>query len=121
MSRWKELEIGERVRDILAKVARDSKDHHLGTPFVTAYQLAIEFDRCHPELVKQLGLNVGGKGTGEHASLAQYLARELSQRLKRDAMENIEGAFLSRLHVASLRFSSEVESSTENLSMFRLK
>ena len=49
------------------------------------------------------------------------MAGELSRRIKRKEILDIECAFLSRLHTESLMFTPEVESSTENLSMFRLR
>jgi hypothetical protein len=47
---------------------------------MTAYQLAIELHRRHPQVAAALGQPLGGAGIGQHNSLAQYLPRELSRR-----------------------------------------
>ena len=120
MSEWEEHKFETRVRAILKEVAEKSAEHHLGVPFLTAYQIAIEFDRQHPEVAEKLGLLVGGKGIGERVSLAQKLARGLSQGTKSKKVHGIDGAFLSHVHVSSLMFGGHVESSTEDLAMFRL-
>jgi hypothetical protein len=120
MTDWEEHKFESRVRAILTQVAAKS-EHHLGAPFLTAYQLAVEFNRLHPEVAKKLGLQVGGKNIGERVSLAQKLARQLSQGIKNETIKGIEGAFLSHLHVANLVFDGgHVESSTEDLAMFRI-
>ena len=112
MSEWEEHKFETRVRAILKEVAEKSAEHHLGVPFLTAYQIAIEFDRQHPEVAEKLGLLVGGKGIGERVSLAQKLARGLSQGTKSKKVHGIDGAFLSHVHVSSLMFGGHVESST---------
>ncbi len=124
MSNWRNFDFRNRLCAILASVAPSNPNHHLGAPFLTAYQIAIEFNERHPADVEKLGLHVGGKGTGVHASLAQYIARELSQSILRGELPDIEGAFLSSHRVVSLAFTNDVESSAEGgavLSMFRLK
>jgi hypothetical protein len=103
---------------------------HLGRPFITAYQVALKVDRIYPQLADTLGVDIGGQGTGRHTSLAQYLARELSQRIK-DPSRNfgIEGAQLSSVDMVELSFrrpdgellrSSNIDSRYD-LSMFRLR
>jgi hypothetical protein len=68
---------------------------------MTAYQLALELDRAHPEVKEQLGREIGDTGSGH--SLAQYLAHQLSQRIKRQGDDYpVEGAFLSNDAVAAL-------------------
>ncbi|HEY4016043.1 MAG TPA: hypothetical protein VGM06_22060 [Polyangiaceae bacterium] len=120
MTEWEEHKFESRVRAILKDVAEKSVEHHLGVPFLTAYQLAIEFNRLHPEVAEKLGLQVGGKGIGERVSLAQRLAKMLSQGIKHGKIIGVEGAFLSHAHVTSLVFGGHIESSTEDLAMFRL-
>ncbi|WP_084429513.1 hypothetical protein [Kibdelosporangium aridum] len=109
--------------------AEPNRDH-LGLPFITAYQLAIKVDRILPELTEELGVAVGGEGTGQHNSLTSYLAHQLSQRIK-DPTRNfgVEGAQLSNVDVAEMSFRTadgEVISSSNvgaryDLSMFRLR
>ena len=126
MSIWEEFAMESRVREIL-KAARFDKRHHFGRPFLTAYQIAIAFDKAHSEDRKRIGKPVGGKGTGQQDSLAQYLALQLSRRIKSGELVGIEGRFLHGQHVRSLEYDLDgkvVKSSSgkaDALSMFRLE
>src|SRR4030042_491919 len=123
MSQWDDLNIQASVEEILSTLPTFEPDHHFGLPFITAYQLAIEFAQRYPREFGQLDLPIGGKDTGQYYSLAQYLARELSGKIKSGQISNIEGRFISNLHITRMIFSDGVESSkTGNLaalSMFR--
>ena len=128
MSIWVDHRVEERVTEILSDVYAHQVDHHFGRPYLTAYQLAIAFARAAPEVVRALGYQVGGEGIGERTSLAQYLARELSQRIHTGAITHIEGAFLSRHGLRNLEFDfegqvlrSSLTSANYDLSMFRLR
>ena len=77
MSGWKELRIQSKVEGILESVSRESQEHHFGSPFVTTYQIAIDYAQQFPEDLERMEYEVGGKDTGVHYSLAQYLARGL--------------------------------------------
>ena len=116
--------VENNIREILRCVYyRPNRHHHLGRPFLTAYQLEIEYDRRFPELRRQLGLTIGGSGSGEHQSLPQWLARNLSQRIRNGDIEDIEGGFLSDLHRADISFNGPggpVRSSVGDISIFRL-
>ncbi len=103
-------------------------EHHFGRPYLAAYQLAIAFAHEAPEAVAALGYQIGGEGTGERNSLAQYLARELSARIKDGRIGHIEGAFLSNLHLNDITFMhndnlirSSLTGSGYDLSLFRLR
>jgi hypothetical protein len=97
--------VSEKVVDVLEKVTAAPHDHHLGRPYVTAYQLAITLDSRYPEVARELRVEIGGADIGRHTSLAQYLARELSRRIAREGDAGpIEGAFLSSDHIAALEF-----------------
>ena len=126
MSIWEEFAMESRVREILG-AARHDKTHHFGRPFLTAYQIAIAFDKAHREDRKRIGKPVGGKGTGRKDSLAQYLAWQLSRRIKSGELVGIEGRFLHGQHLRSLEYDLDgkvVKSSSgksDALSMFRLK
>ena len=106
---------------------RYDKRHHFGRPFLTAYQIAIAFDEAHSEDRKRIGKPVGGKGAGQHDSLAQYLALQLSRRIKSGEVVGIEGRFIHGQHLRSLEYDSRgkiVKSSSgkaDALSMFRLE
>jgi len=127
MSLWQEHDIESKVLAILQEAPEAAEGHHLGRPFLTAYQIAIEFNRRHPEVVAALGLPVGGAGTGQHNSLAQYLAKQLSDRV-RDGRMPVEGGFLSNLHLNDITFNngdslitSSLTGTNFTLSMFRLR
>ena len=116
--------IEPRIRDILDVTSRHD-DHHFGRPFLTAYQIAISFAERHEQDMDGIGKEIGGRGTGLPHSLAQYFARELSQRIRTGRIADIEGRFLHGAHLRTLVYGSpdgEIESSTgtANLSMFRL-
>ncbi len=126
MSFWQEHDIEAKVLAILRDVPDFAEGHHLGRPFLTAYQIAIEFAHRHPDVVNVLGHPVGGKGAGVHYSLATYLANQLS-RLIRDDKINVEGGFLSNQHLQNIMFTHGEETITSSLtetqftlSMFRL-
>lgn len=125
-SLWEQHNIEDRAIQILREV--EDGGHHFGRPFLTAYQLAIEFDRRHHDIVMQLGKEVGGAGTGERTSLAQYIALELSRQIRDNPDYPIEGAFISNQDVRELSYNysnnvitSSVTGTGYSLSMFRLR
>ncbi len=125
MSEWEEYQILDKLLEIL-DVESIPSEHHLGRPFMTPYQLAIAFKQRFPEIFNAIGLPVGGKGTNQHSSLAQYLARELSRHIKNHSISNqIEGGFLYNGYLSDLTFfdgEEEIVSSSEqsyHLSIFR--
>jgi len=124
MSFWDEHGCEEKVRGILSEVTyRPDPQHPFGRPFLTAYQVAIEFAARFPEVRQELGYEIGGRGTGRHVSLTQYLARELSPNIRAGALSDIEGAFLSGRRLPPISFDYEGErivSSVANVSSFRL-
>lgn len=127
-SHWNDLQIEQHITAVLTAAAEQLEEHHFGPPFLSAYQLAIELAQRQPEAVAALGLPVGGAGVGQHSSLAQYLARELSRRIHLGQITHVEGAFLSNWHVADFVFHDghqEIRSSLTaaqiNTSLFRLR
>ncbi|PWK82580.1 hypothetical protein C8D88_113173 [Lentzea atacamensis] len=129
MSIWERLSVQEKVREALGTVTIvNESGHHFGRPYMTAYQLAIKVDRAHPEIAKELKAEVGGAGKGY--SLAQYLAHQLSQRIKSGGDDfEIEGAFLSNDDVRRLTYSgpdgepfdSSLTGTGFDISLFRLR
>ncbi|WP_020618908.1 hypothetical protein [Paenibacillus daejeonensis] len=127
MSVWEVHGIESKIRDILSNVEYLSKsDHHFGTPFLTAYQIAIELNDRFPEIASELRYQVGGQGTNEKNSLAQYLALQLSRYIKSGKILDIEGAFLSNNNLDDISFSnnatrlvSSLTRSQYDLSMYR--
>lgn len=122
MSDWENFNFEERIRKILNDEEKNhNQEHHFGKPFLSSYQIAIEFDREYHEDVLKLGYNVGGKGINVNTSLAQYIARELSKNIKDNSITDIEGAFLSRDNITNITYANKIVPSTSDLSMFRLK
>jgi len=125
MSRWERLGMDAKLTEILS-MARRVPGHHFLRPFLTPYQIAIEFRRRYPAEFRTIGLPVGGLRTGERESLAKYIARELSRRIKNQKRTDIEGAFLGKFDLHGLQYRDGqhlVESSSQtsyHLSLFRL-
>jgi hypothetical protein len=110
----------QQVRAILHR--QSVGQHHFGRPFMTAYQIAIEFRMQNP--IYQPSLPVGGLGAGPGQSLAQHLALLLSHGISTGQIVDIQGAFLSNAHLTSLQFNGGIVSSltgtNRGVSMFRL-
>jgi hypothetical protein len=131
MSVWEGQGVEAAVLQALRELGTDEDGgHHFGRPYVTAYQLAIAVQAAHPEIAATLGVMVGGRGTGAPNSLAQYLARELSGRIKRDGdAYPVEGAFISNEHLTALTYldtngqpiTSSLTGSGYDLSLFRAR
>lgn len=125
MSQWDQLDMNSKINQTLDVQSHDP-EHHFGRPFLTPYQIAIKFQLQFPQESLTIGKPIGGKGTGQQDSLAQYIALELSKRIKSEAIINIEGRFLHRSNLQSLKYevnNSIIESSLDqayDLSMFRL-
>jgi hypothetical protein len=127
ISIWDDHDIEGKVLIVLGDMHLVNEYHHFGRPYMTAYQLAIKLDRRYPEVKAALKVQVGGAGTGERNSLAQYLAKELSRRIKSDPDFSVEGAFLSNEAVHQLVYdaadgqlvTSSLTGSGFDLSLFR--
>ena len=128
MGLWQELDLENKITQILSEIPDAASDHHFGTPFLTAYQIAIEFKKRYPDDAARLDLPVGGTDTGQRNSLSQYIARELSRNINAGNLSHIEGGFLSNQHLKDILFvngKDEIRSSltTTNftLSMFKIR
>jgi len=127
MSYWQKHNIEDKITQILSDSPVNDPNHHFGRPFLTAYQIAIEFANCYPDDAAGLGFQVGGVGIGERNSLAQYLAGQLSREINAGRATHIEGGFLSNHNLNAITFDSNEEIITSSLtgtqyplSMFRL-
>lgn len=128
MSEWQNHSFENRIRQILARVKHKSNTpHHFGRPFISAYQIAIEFNRLYPLVAIAMNLEVGGTGTNRKSSLSQYIARQLSINIKAGKITDIEGRFFSNYLTKDMIFNNngvELKSSLagtdEDLSIFRL-
>jgi hypothetical protein len=129
MSIWSDYDVETKIIDVLAAVHLVNNHHHFGRPYVSAYQLAIALDARYPEVAQALGVRIGGAGTGERDSLSQYLARELSRRIKSNPGYRVQGAFISNEAVHELsydtalgeRLTSSLTGTGFDLSLFRLR
>lgn len=128
MSYWQKHNIEEKITQIMTGVPVHDPSHHFGQPFLTAYQIAIEFANRYPDDAAGLGFQVGGEGIGERNSLAQYLARQLSSGINAGRITHIEGGFLSNHTLNAITFDNNGEIITSSLtntqyplSMFRLR
>lgn len=130
MSVWQQLNVEQEILAVLASVPAPAPPSPLGRPFVTSYQLAIELERRAPHIRQTLNLPLGGAGSGRRASMAQYLGRELSQRIRRGAADpSIEGAFVSDSDVVNLSYrepggtilTSSVSGTGFDLALFRIQ
>ena len=125
MSQWDDLDMDVKISQILNVQSHDPA-HHFGRPFLTPYQIAIRFHEQYRADFNAIGKPIGGKGTGQQDSLAQYIALELSKRIKDNRITNIEGRFLYRGNLKNLQYEYNgdlIESSSMqayDLSMFRL-
>lgn len=128
MSTWEILDMDSKILTILQDVPDSADGHHLGRAYLTAYQLAIEFRNRHPGDVEQIGYPIGGVGTGQRNSFSQYIAQQLSIRIRSGRLPEVEGGFLSNLHLKGIHFlagedeiTSSLTGSGFTLSMFRLR
>ena len=123
---WADNDLERRITDILSTNARRETEHHFGPSFVTAYQLAILLKAGCPAVFERFGHPVGGRGAGDHVGFAQYIARQLSQRIRSGEITSIEGRFLSYEHVRQLEFDDAgvpviASSNGTRVSMFRCR
>jgi hypothetical protein len=127
MAKWEQYDMESKIKEVLSDVRFDPA-HHFRRPFLTPYQIAIELTYRHPTICEDLGMELGGAGTGLENSLTQYIAQRLSARIKSGDIRNIEGAFISSMHLTDMVFKDsedlEIHSSNtdqDTLSMFRLR
>lgn len=128
MSKWQELQMAEKITEILGNDYYSAEDHHLGRAFWTSYQIAIEFLHRYPNDVEALGFPSDSIKTGSRNSLQQYIGRELSRGIKNKTLSHIEGGFLSNTHLNDLSFKNDTEIVSSSLThtdftvaLFRLK
>ena len=121
MSLWRNEDIANKLVDILRTIDYKEGHHHFGKPFLTSYQLAIEFEKRFPAVANMLPAHseIGGEGTGEYNSLSQYIGRQISGHYDDMRALGIECGFLSSNDLVKLEFSQNVCSSVKDVSMFR--
>jgi len=128
MGLWKELGIHKLIKDILVDVPAVNSDSYLGIPYVTAYQIAIEFAFKYPRVLEKIERSADINTVGQRIGLARYLADELSSRIRSGEITDIEGGFLSSQHLRDISFNPDehlvIYSSDDTsclLSMFRIR
>jgi hypothetical protein len=125
-SKWSEFDMERMIREILAD-SKYNTDHPFGRPFLTPYQIAIELLYRYPNILEQLEMQFGGKGTIDKKSLSRYIAHQLGTRIQDGRIHGIEGRFLSNDFLIKLSYKkpdgNEVEAANrgkEYLSMYRI-
>jgi hypothetical protein len=103
MSIWDQHNIEDKIRAILAAVPVNPKHSRAGRQFLTTYQIVLEFDRLHHNVVTLLGKPLGGKGTGQDA-LTIYFAGELAKRIADNRIMDIEIQFLAPQYINTIDF-----------------
>lgn len=98
-----EFQIDDLI-EILKECPEYRPAHHLGRPFMSAYQIAIRFAERFPNHFAVQELDIGGSGVGVHESLTQQIARFLSQAIRQDTTLPIQGGFISHQHVSQFSF-----------------
>ena len=119
MSIWRKHDMEARVGKILADVRGGAAG---GRHFLSAYQIAMEFDRRHPGEAKRMGMEIGGEGLGHYHSLARYLANQIARN---KLTLGVEVRFLDGRFLESLRYENDGQVVTSSLgrkkmSIFRL-
>lgn len=127
MSLWDQYGLEEKIRNILKSEDYYNPKHHFGKPYLSGYQIAIEFAIRYPETFNQLGYPIGGLGI-QQQSLAQYFSQRLSARINSGQITDIEGGFLSNTHLNDITFddngyllNSSLTKSNYALTIFRAK
>ena len=105
---WDRNDLDRKVTEVLADVPPGSNDH-FGRLFLTPYQLATLVKARLPHVFQGLGQPLGGTGTGERNSFAQYLAGQLTIKIRNRALPDIEDASLSNERLARIEFNDDGE------------
>lgn len=99
---WARHNVTELIRQILRSVPPEPV-YGTGRPFMTTYQIAIEFTRRFPTEAAALAPATGGAGQGPFA-LTVYLARWLPQEIGNGDAADLELRFLSPANMSRLEF-----------------
>jgi len=107
------------VKDLAVDILKKQKYKDGQYAYISAYQLAVLMYKEDATIFSSLKANhLGGKGTGEHASWAQYLAGNLEHK-------NIERSFFNISELEKFSFNDEKgilrEASNESFSIFKYK
>lgn len=121
---WDQLDMTNLIRQILRSV-QPEPTYGTGRPFLTTYQIAIDFSRRFPQEAATIGHSTGGEGHGPFA-VTTYIARWLPDRIARGARD-IEMRFLAPQDLVAMQFddAGTIRTATTNQAgfnstMFRL-
>jgi len=103
MDFWQELDLENKIIRILSEMPLSERARHMGRPFLTSYQIAIEFKHRYPRDFDCMDVAVGGSDVGQKASLSQYIAQHLS-RLVKEKHPHVEGGILAYHHLEDITF-----------------
>ena len=95
----------DQLRRVLERCPEYRPGHHLGQPFMSAYQIAIRFAEAYPDHRLVRSLPLGGEDIGANDSVAKRIAHFLSQAIRHGTAGNIEGGFISHDNVDDFSFS----------------
>jgi hypothetical protein len=102
---WEDHGLEDKVVQVLKSAPANPTGHEFGRPYLSSYQLAIALQRQFPGTVEAIGKPLGGAGTGQQDSLAQYLAMALRREIKKHGPSHpVECAYLSNQDVKDLYF-----------------
>lgn len=99
-AKWGKYGLEEKITEILKS---EKQTNQLGKPFMTAYQIAIEFKKKYPTEFSSLGKHIGGSGTGNDA-LTQYFSLQLSKHINGGKIKHIEGGNFSKTDLSEVAF-----------------
>ena len=102
LSLWEQHNVTDLIRQILIDI-RPKPNYGSGRPFMTTYQIAVEFVIRFPAVAALLAPSTGGQGQGPYA-LTTYLGRWLPDRILKRSVTDIELRFLSPQHLRKLEF-----------------
>ena len=123
---WKKYELKEKITEILKEAKYQKKSQIYEYPYLTPHQIAQEFSKKYPQDFKDIGKTPGGSGTRVTGDpLPTYISHELSTRITRGEITDIEWAQLSQEHIKEIKFDGEIIASNiewgYNISMYRYK
>ena len=121
MSRWRELDMEQRIEAILHDVPCHDPCRDFVKPFISAYQLACLFRRRHRGAFNSLNMPLGGEGSGGR-TFSGYLAQELARVIRNSETTPIEGGWYYSNRILTFDCDGEeVRATATLLSVFRLR
>ncbi|GGE30204.1 hypothetical protein GCM10011571_35520 [Marinithermofilum abyssi] len=118
MSKWSDWNMEERIREVLNQTEKRNGQRAL----MTAYQITIAICKKDDSFLELTGKLIGDEDQPSN-SLAVYISRELSKRIRDQRIHDMEIFYLSKKYIDELEYidheGNEIETTTSTL--FRLK